>query len=47
MLIVVLAVIFAAYYGIILILSEVSKRIQENRRAENQRKRFRRLMDQY
>ena len=47
MILIVLAIIFVMYYGIILVLAEISKRIQENRRAENCRVRFKRLMDQY
>jgi hypothetical protein len=46
MILIVLAIIFVIYYGIILVLAEISKRIQENKKAENSRKRFNRLMNQ-
>ena len=46
MILIVLAIIFVMYYGIILVLAEISKRINENKRAEHCRKRFNRLMNQ-
>ena len=46
MILIVLAIIFVIYYGIILVLAEISKRIQENKKAENCRVRFNRLMNQ-